>query len=486
MNGLIIIIIILALMYVQISAIIVLEHRRSSRMAAWVFLVCLCPFLGFVFYLLLSKPLYRSKLLRKYALPRGSELSKLTEAEAGGRELLPAVPAEEEGQDPAYAEHHPRLIGLLDSYRQFPLTTGNLVKVLTNAESAYEAMKEQLRTAKHHIHLDYYLIRDDEVGGWIYDLLSTKASAGVEVRVLYDGLGSFKLSSSYIDKMKEAGVRMTSFLPVRLALFDKRLNYRNHRKLAVIDGRVGFVGGINLGEEYLGQDPKLGFWRDTHLQVEGECVKVLQEIFILDWNFAAEEQLGLSDYYKPTGVRGNEEVVIVSSGPTPYDASILEVLFEALNAARSRIYMTTPYFIPDLSLLMSLRTAALSGVDVRIILPGVSDSRLVLLASLSYVKDLMEAGVRFYRYQRGFLHAKVLLIDRELASVGSANVDMRSLHINFELNALLFGQTTIDRLYADFEQDLSDSMLLCPEEFMHRSKLQRLGEAAANILSPLL
>jgi cardiolipin synthase len=281
-------------------------------------------------------------------------------------------------------------------------------------------------------------------------------------------------------------VKAHCFLPPRIAFFDKRMNYRNHRKIVVVDGAIGFVGGFNIGDEYLGLDPKLGFWRDTHLQFKGDAVGILQEVFLQDWWFTAKERLAYPEYLPERGCTGTEQVLIVPSGPNADTEPVLESTFAAIAAAKSRIYMETPYFIPDRSLAMGLRTAALSGVDVRLVIPYVCDTKLVMHATLSYVEELLKAGVRVYRYKKGFMHAKVLLVDDLLACVGTANLDMRSFFSNFELNALLFDEGAIKRLEGDFEQDLRDSEELELSRFKQRPRRQKAWEAGARLLAPLL
>ena len=286
------------------------------------------------------------------------------------------------------------------------------------------------------------------------DVLLRKAREGVEVRVIYDGVGSLDLKVSYVQELKDGGVQMECFLMPRIAFFDKRMNYRNHRKIVVVDGKLGYVGGINIGDEYLGKNKKLGFWRDTHVKLEGDAVYYLQLVFMRDWWFTARERLDNRAYMPVHECTGTEQVQIVASGPDLHADAILESVFSAISVAKQRLYIATPYFIPDPSVLMGLKTASLSGVDVRIVLPYRSDSRLVQYSSLSYVQELLEAGVRVYRYRKGFLHAKVMIVDRLMAAVGTANMDMRSFYSNFEINANLFSSAAIDRLEEDFMQDL--------------------------------
>jgi cardiolipin synthase len=346
-------------------------------------------------------------------------------------------------------------------------------------------MLEAIERAEKHIHFEFYTIRHDAIGNRFQEALIRKAMQGVKVRVIYDGIGSYSLSNAYINKFKQAGIEIYPFLRPLIAFFDKRINYRNHRKIIVIDGLVGFVGGINIGDEYLGGDPKLGFWRDTHLKLHGDSVYYLQTTFMTDWLFVSGERLTDNSMFPEHHESKTSLVQVISSGPDAYWDAIQEMFFAGIVAAKKRVYMTTPYFIPDASITMALKTAVLSGVDVRIILPYKADSRIVQYASRSYLLELMQAGVQFYLYRKGFMHAKVMIVDHMMATVGTANVDMRSFFSNFELNAVMFNRDVIDRLEADFWADLKDSDELKLTEFEQRSRLEKGKEVIARLLSPL-
>lgn len=452
-----------------------MEHRRPAQMTAWLLIAFICPLIGFIAYLLLGKNFTRSKSLYSYKQEIIQYASNMSEQIEYAEDVMNRELAQQE-----------KLFEMLKGLAPFPITGRNKSTVLTNGEQTYEAILKELESAVHHIHMDYYTIRDDEIGNVFLEVLVRKAKEGIEVRVLYDGIGSLNLNEVYTEKLRHAGVHMSCFLPPRISFFDRKLNYRNHRKIVVVDGRVGFLGGINIGDEYLGKDPKIGFWRDTHLRLEGDSVYFLQELFMNDWAFAAKVKLDGNHYMSEHRCEGDERVLIVPSKPGHNDQQIMEVMFAAITAAKTRILMTTPYFIPDPSLLMGLRTAALGGVDVKLIIPGIADSKLILLATLSYIQEMLNAGVKVYRYQSGFIHAKVMIVDKMLATVGTANVDMRSLHSNFELNAVLFDEGTIERLEADFLNDLKQSLELDLQSFKKRSWWQKKKESLLHMLSPLL
>jgi cardiolipin synthase len=379
-----------------------------------------------------------------------------------------------------------RLGRALRAMSKAPITCCNGTEILTDGEAAFRVIFEMIGRAEHHIHLAYYILRDDGVGRRFRDALIRKAREGVQVRLLYDGFGSRKLHRSYLRDLEAAGVRTQCFLPLGAALLSRRINHRYHRKIIVVDGKFGFTGGLNIGDEYLGFDKKNGFWRDTQLRLEGDAVYDLQHIFVRDWKLASGETLDDPALWPPHACASREGVQIVSCGPRPGANEIYDGLLAAIGAARKRVWIATPYFVPDEGLKSALRTAALGGVDVRLIVPGVSDSRFVLAATLSHAADLAAAGVKVYRYRKGFIHAKVMIIDRLLASVGTANLDMRSFYSNYELNALLFDGKPIRRLEEDYLKDLADSREVAAEELRGLTAGARAGRALARLLSPLL
>ncbi|SFE85861.1 cardiolipin synthase [Paenibacillus algorifonticola] len=470
--------IVLGLYLLQFVFIFSMEYRRPVRLAAWLTITIMLPVVGAALYLLLARPVdsvssHRHKRLAREQLLKAGKLTTNAEsfADLNGHPQLA-------GQEQLYQ--------LLSAAKGRCITLRNKVQLLQNGQDTYEAILKAIANAKTYIHLDYYTIRNDGIGSRFKQALIERAKAGVEVRVLYDGIGSLHLSQAFIQDLVAAGIRTSCFLPPRHAWYERRLNNRNHSKIAVIDGKIGFVGGINIGDEYLGQNQKLGFWRDTHVRLEGDAVYFLQQLFRSDWAFAAHEELDEERYMPKHHCQGHDPVLITPGGPDQIGEPILEAVVASVMAAQTSICLSTPYFIPDPGLLMALRVAALSGVDVRIIIPGKGDSQLVLWATLSYVEPLLKAGIRVFRYKKGFIHAKVLIIDRMLASVGTANMDMRSFYNNYEQNALLFDSDSIAQLAKDFRQDERDSEELSLAHFAKRPVMQKMAEAAAHLLSPLL
>ena len=344
---------------------------------------------------------------------------------------------------------------------------------------------QDIRNAKEYIHLEYYIWRGDRLGSRLLDELTKKAAEGIEVRILYDGIGNSRLPKNFFDQFHAAGGYTAAFLP----RFVVRLNYRNHRKLAIIDGKIGYIGGFNVGDEYLGIVNRYGPWRDTHLRFQGDAVDQMQMRFIMDWNFTAKFGLiHLGEKYFPKkeqqikGVRTQ----IVSSGPDTQWKNIRNGYFKMINEAESNVFLTTPYFVPDDGIFEALRVAALSGLDVRIIIPGNPDHFFVYWASMSYLGELLEAGVRVYQYEKGFIHAKVLTIDGTVASVGSANMDIRSFDLNFEVNAFMYDAGITKILEDDFLKDLHSSVEITKEWYRRRKWWFKVREAIARLISPML
>ncbi|TNJ66786.1 cardiolipin synthase [Paenibacillus hemerocallicola] len=468
----------LGLILFQIATILVSEFRNPAKAVAWLSILFIFPIIGFVMYYFLAKEYTQRKKMRRKDRRVVEEIGRALRMKA-----RKADPGDAIRRCDIFREH--RLLGLLSNIPGSPMMACNKVEVYNNADDTYTAMLRAMENARSFIHIESYIVRNDSIGERFKKMMIRKAAEGVSIRLMFDGVGSYQLSGRYVEELKRAGVEVHSFLPPLIAFFDKRINYRNHRKIVVVDGKIGFLGGINIGDEYLGADPVLGYWRDSHMRLEGDSVYYLQHTFAADWAFASGKQLIDPKYFPEHDCSGEETVQLIASGPdAPWD-TVLEVFFGAMAVARRRIYITTPYFIPDPSIGMALKTAAVSGVDVRIILPGVPDARIVHWASLSYVQELMQAGVRFYQYQKGFVHAKTLIIDRILATVGTANMDMRSFFNNFEIMAVLYDRSTILRVEQDFMADMKNSKEINPDEFEKRSKYQRAKEAAARMLAPL-
>lgn len=463
-----------------IAMLIILENRNPSRTVAWLIVLNFLPIVGFIFYLIIGRNVRKRKLFRNKFISNTEVIKKLATVQTHTWD------ESHFWQYPHLASKR-RLLNLMVNISQSPFTLNNRSRVLKNGGETFREMMNELSKAKHHIHFQFYIIRHDATGNQFKQVLMDKARQGVKVRVIYDWVGCVWLDQQYITDLKDAGVEVVSFFPVIFPFLNNKLNYRNHRKIVVIDGKVAFVGGLNIGDEYISKSQFFGFWRDSHIRIEGEAVYLIQNIFIKDWFFVTNENIVGDDYYPHLEERlGDELIQIASSGPDSDWESIWQMYFTIIATAQEKIYITSPYFIPDDSINMALKTAALSGIDVRILLPARPDHKIVFWGSRSYIQELLEAGVRFYLYQPGFVHAKILLVDGVVASIGTANVDIRSFQHNFEVNAILYNSNSVYKLEEDFFNDLLDSKELTLEEHLRRPWHFRVKESICRLLSPLL
>lgn len=460
-----------------ISVVIFLENRQPSKTITWLVVMAFNPVIGTIFYMLFGQSYRKKKLFAAKA-----ERDELALFEYQERSTSSPSSFVNEG------EHRLLLSRLSQRLGRTPVSVHTDTQVLTNGEETFSRLIEELQNAKHHIHIQYYIFRNDELGNTILNLLKNKAKAGVEVRFLYDAVGCWDFTDTFIDELQLSGIQAVSFLPVVFPLFSNKVNFRNHRKIVVIDGEVGFVGGLNIGDEYLGKDPYYGFWRDTHLWVKGEAVRSLQFIFLQDWFHMTEERLSDPPYF-PADLpqyEGSGAVQMVAGGPDHQWEVIKHLFFSMIVSAKRSIWIASPYFIPDEDILGALKVACLSGIDVRLLVPSKPDKRIVFYASRSYFPELLEAGMQIYTYQKGFMHSKVIIVDGELASIGTSNMDMRSFHLNFEVNCFLYNTPSVRKLATDYEDDLRNTEQIDPEAFAKRPLRQRIAESLARLASPLL
>jgi cardiolipin synthase A/B len=370
---------------------------------------------------------------------------------------------------------------------QVYLTRDNRLGAYTNGYDLYHDLFDAIQSASHHIHIEIYIIRNDETGRRFISALAERARDGLEVRLLYDDVGGLKLPPGFFDEILSAGGSVANFLPSLIPRINLRANFRNHRKIAVFDGDTGFVGGYNIGDEYLGKDKTKGFWRDTHLKVQGSAVFSLQLQFIEDWNFSVKEKLVIQPQYFPSPrITGTAPVQVASGGPDTKWNKIKDALLRMIYGAEESIYIQSPYFIPDMSTFDALRVASLSGVDVRLIIPNKPDHPFVHWASRSYAGELMDAGVRTYIYENGFIHSKMVVVDGSVATIGSANWDIRSFKLNFETNAFIYDQRFANTLKEIFLLDLEHCVELTHDVYARRSVFIRMKESVSRLLSPIL
>ncbi|TCO71390.1 cardiolipin synthase [Marinisporobacter balticus] len=463
-----------------IALLISMENKNPSKTIAWILILVLIPIVGFILYLFMGQNVRKKKIFKNKEtrdFPYFEQIANIQKEAIKDNALFK--------DSESFVKK--RLIHLILNSAKTPFTVNNQLNVLTNGNETFASIITSLKSARHHIHLEYFIIKEDHIGTIIKNLLMKKAREGIEVRVIYDSVGSWRLSKNYLQEMQNSGVEIHAFSPVVFPLLSRKLNYRNHRKIIVIDGKIGFLGGLNIGDEYLGKDPNLGFWRDSHLKVEGEAVYGVQNIFLMDWLFVSKQEIDFNHFYFPKlSYYGEQLIQITASGPYSDWESIMQAYFSTISSAEDRIWINTPYLVPGESIMMALKTAALSGVDVRIILPDKPDHQTVFWASMSNVEELLEAGVKVYRYKKGFIHAKVLLVDGVAASVGTANLDIRSFQINFEINAFIYEPSIIEDLERNFLIDVADSEEIQLEFYLKRPLLNKVKESISRLFSPLL
>lgn len=461
----------------SILLVILLENRNPQRTLIWAIVMLGFPVVGLFAYFVFGQNYRRKRMFKEKAmLDEETYLAYRQKAMTLSPSLMFAH------------DDYEKLMHLTSSLNQLPVSSNTYTQVLTNGREKFPKLLAALRGATRHIHLEYYIFRDDRISREIQQLLIEKAKSGVEVRFLYDAVGSIHTGKAFFDEMKQAGVQVRAFFPVVLPLVSSKTNYRNHRKIVVIDGTEAFTGGLNIGDEYLGKDAKFGFWRDTHLYVRGEGVSELQLVFLQDWYYMTGERLFTPFFLEPleTVRSASGGVQIVASGPDePYE-TMKSIYFALINSAKRSVYISSPYLIPDEDLMSALKTAALSGIDVRIVLPSYPDHKIVFYASRSYFEELLHAGVKIYLYEEGFMHSKVIVVDDGLATIGTANMDFRSFHLNFEVNALLYNTNSVHQLKQDFYQDFEGSTELDVMRFAERSFFIKLVESLARMFSPLL
>ncbi|PFP30922.1 cardiolipin synthase [Bacillus sp. AFS073361] len=451
---------------------LMLENRTAQNTLLWIYILVFLPILGYIIYV------YSGQLLLKGYLFKSKRIKD--------REVFERMSHKHKKIDFSqlnYHQHH--FTHYLDRATSTPTNSHTQTKILKNGEETFREIKNALIEAKDFIHLEYYIFRDDRLGNEIIDILTDKAQEGVEVRLMYDAVGSITLSSGAINRMKDAGIKVQPFLPLKSGLINQKFNFRNHRKIIVIDGKVGFVGGLNIGVEYLGEDENIGFWCDTHVLVEGDAVQTLHAVFLLDWRYVSGKILVMDErYMKPNPAPSDGLIHVVATGPETKRMS--DHYYAMISCATKSIWIASPYFVPNPAIRTALRIAAHKGIQIRIMVPDTNDGFLTQYATRSYLPELLRAGVEVYAYQKGFLHKKVMIVDGDLATIGTANMDMRSFRLNFEVNLFLIGAKSIQDLVAHYEEDLKECLRIRPVEFYKRGLTERVKESFARLFSGVL
>ncbi len=468
---------------------ILMTKPDATSAVAWCLLIIFLPFVGPVLFFFFGYQHINRNLTRKRAHKASYVLLNPRRARKG-----PGDPDDGEPDDDTWKDSLPaRMAILADRFGAYPLTRGNAIDFYHEGKPAFDAMLEAIRGAKYHVHLETFIFRLDATGEEFLEALAEKARQGVQVRLLYDAMGSHQLWHRRLRDLLEAGGLSSVFLPVNLFRRRLQVNMRNHRKITVVDGDTAFVGGLNIGDEYLGKDPRFGFWRDTHLRVRGPAVVDLQHVFAEDWNFASGERLTDPDppdperaYFHAQRPGGPYLAQVIDSGPDRDLKGIREIYFAAIQNARRRVWIASPYFVPDAGLRDALRHAGYLGLDVRLLCQYRPDKWLPQYAAQYYWAEVLNAGVKVYQYTRGMMHSKVFLVDDDWASVGTANLDNRSLHLNFEVNCLIYAKPAVAELEEAFLRDLQTAIRLDRAVYARRPFPTRLLENACRLLSPVL
>ena len=466
-----------------ILAVIIIFFQRKDPQSVWTWLLLLyfIPILGFIFYLFLGTDMHKQKMFRIKEIEdhlndaiRKQEYSLRSEAL--------------ERESPSIADYADLVMYNLDVAGAV-LTNDNDIMIYKDGNEKFDALLKDMENARRYIHIQYYIIRNDVLFCRIKDVLAKKAAEGVEVRILYDGMGCRLVKKSCWRELNSQGIKTSEFFPAVLRRLHLRMNYRNHRKIVVIDGKIGYVGGFNIGKEYIGLEKRFGYWRDTHLRIVGSAVDSLEIRFALDWNYASKENLFLTDKYRnrePISSKQHCDVQMVASGPDSRYCTIRDNYLRLIGKAEKSIYIQTPYFIPDEAILAALMIAIRSGIEVNVMIPCKPDHPFVYWATYSYIGDLVMEGAKCYTYSEGFLHTKGMIVDDKVLCYGTANMDIRSFALNFEVNAVIFHEGLARRMREIFEEDLKKSKQITKNVYMGRSLLIKFKEQVCRLLSPLL
>ena len=475
MNATILLIVAYIINIISAISLIFIERKEPTTTWAWLLVLMILPGIGFLLYLIFGQNLSRQKLFRE----------KKVIDERKSRELIEKFKKEKSANN--ISNEFIELINMNYNHSKSLYTTGNDIKVYIDGIEKFKQLIEDIRNAKNFIHIEYYIFKLDDLGKQIINELKKKVDEGLEVRLLVDGMGSKSLRNNHIRYIRDLGIKFHVFFPGRLPYINMRLNYRNHRKIAIIDGKFGYVGGFNVGNEYVNKGKQFKYWRDTHIRIQGEAVNELNKRFILDWDYASEGEIkDNKKYFLDQEEYGDSGIQIVSSGPDHKEEYIKNAYMKIINNAKKNVYIQTPYLVLDEPMADALKIAALSGIDVRIMVPGKPDHFFMEWILSSTMGELMECGVKIYRYQKGFIHAKTIVADGKISTVGTANLDIRSFQLNFEVNAIIYDSKIAKDLERIFNDDINNSKLVSLEEYNNRGRAIRIKEALIRLIAPIL
>jgi cardiolipin synthase A/B len=460
--------------------VIFIERRDAATTWAWLLVLFFLPVVGFIIYLFFGRQLKKDNF---YNL----SVEEQTFFNQHVDQQIEEIRHKKSGVEDVFLNKYEQLLKLNLRSSQSLVSLQNKTQVLHDGEQKFASLLKDIRSAQHEINIQYYIIKRDSLGRRILEALVERAEAGVKVRLLYDAVGSRTLKLKDFKDLIASNGEVRVFFPPLLGIINLRLNNRNHRKVCIIDGKVGYVGGFNVGNEYLGLDKRFGYWRDTHLRIEGDVVPDLQQRFIFDWNYAGNGKNKEDTFaFVSHQIEDYSPMQIVTSGPNSHSEHLKNMMIKLIMSAEHDIYIQTPYFIPDKSFMDACRTALLSGVNMNIMIPGNPDHPFVFWASRSFLGELLQYGAKVYFYEKGFLHAKTLVVDSEVSTVGTTNLDARSFRLNFEINALIYNERTALELESHFETDTAGSRLFTKEMYAERKWTEKFKEGISSLLSPIL
>lgn len=470
-------------MAIIIVVLMIYRRRDPVKTMSWTLVLLLIPFLGIALYIFFGQNFRKEKIFNRKSVQTIKVVDDMSK-----RQVIRILKNQVLYDDPELTDYK-NIIALILNNSQSPISGNNDIDIYYNGTDMFDSFKRAILEAKQHIHIQFYILSPDKIGNELKDLLIKKAQEGVAVRILYDDVGSWNLCHKYIKSLRKAGIEIYPFMKVVFPWLTSKANFRNHRKITVIDGKIGFVGGMNVADRYVNGNKQFKWWRDTHLKIVGDAVQSLQYQLLLDWYFVTKQLLideKNSSYFPDSESIGNTKVQIAASGPDSDWANIMQAYFAAISKAKKYIYITTPYFMPNESIITAIKVASLSGIDVRLMLSEKSDARVSQWCTMSYLSELLEAGVKVYLYRKGFNHSKTLVIDGYFTSVGSVNMDNRSFEHNFEVTAIIYDKDIARKMEDQFKKDINSSRHVNLQQWEERSTMSKLSEGFARLFSPLL
>jgi len=455
---------------VGLVLLILLENRNPLKTIPWVIVLLFIPGIGLIFYYFFGRDNRRIRIISRRMFKRFREEIKI-ENQSQDLKIIPS-------------QYQP-LARLLNNSNYSAIFSGSNATIYTNGKDKFEALFEDFENARHHIHLQYYIFNDDKIGNKVKNILIKKAREGVKIRVLYDDVGSWDTKNKFFNEMKNEGIEVYPYLKVAFPILTSKVNYRNHRKIVVIDGKAGYIGGMNIADRYV-EGNKLGLWRDVHFRITGPGVYGLQASFLLDWYAISNILVKGKEYYPELQASSDMKMQIAMTGPTSQWRTLMQAYIFCITNAKKYIYIQTPYFLPTDALNQALQMAALGGIDIRLMIPKRSDTKSAQMATYSYIDKMLKAGVKVYLYNNGFLHSKTLLVDDALTSFGSSNFDFRSFEHNFEINAFVYQEDLALKMKELFLQDINDCEEITFSIWRKRPITRRLSESFMRLFAPLL